>query len=203
SIAMPPTMRVAVSRLRWGYYKEAEVNAECPHRDCSTVPVGAKVIAYCEAMGVYRGPQAGCVLATVDASGENVRRAEQWAGQARQHQRTRIIEQIRKYLATHNGNPRLVPSVYRGHATWVGKADNGIPLVHFADITGKFSQPVNLLIQRHFSTEVPIAVDIGKPMITFCLQRDDVCYSGEETTGIIEDSDETFREIQQLIESGR
>ncbi len=204
SVPMIPTMRVAVSRLLWGYYKEAEVNAVCPHRDCSDVPVGSKVIAYCEAMGgVYRGPQAFCALATVDASGENIHRAEKWAGQARQNQRALIIEDIRTYLATRSADPRAVPSVYRGHATWVGKADNGIPLVHFADTTGKFSQPVNLLVQRHYFTEAPIAVEVGKPMITFCVQRDDVCYSGEETTGIIEDSDETFREIAQLIESTR
>ena len=44
-------------------------------------------------------------------------------------------------------------------------------------------------------------VDVGKPMIIFCVQRDDVCYNGEEATAIIEDSDETLREIEQLIES--
>ena len=203
SIVMLPTMRVAVSRLLWGYYKEAEVNAVCPHRDCSNIPVGTKVIAYCDAMDVYRGPQASCALATVDASEENIHRAEQWAAQARQNQRALIIEHIRKYLATRSPDPRSVPSVYRGHATWVGKADNGIPLVHFADTTGKFTQPVNLLVQRHYFTEAPIAVDVGKPMITFCVQRDDVCYSGEETTGIIEDSDETFLAIERLIASAR
>ncbi|MGC1649098.1 MAG: hypothetical protein WA741_25025 [Candidatus Sulfotelmatobacter sp.] len=96
-----------------------------------------------------------------------------------------------------------MPSVYRGHATWVGKADNGLPLVHFADTTGNFSQPVNLLFQRHYATEAPIPVEVGKPIITFCVQRDDVCYTGDETTGVIEDSDETFRRIQQLIESAR
>jgi hypothetical protein len=202
-IAMIPMMRVAVSRLLWGYYKEAEVSVECPHRDCSNVSVGAKVIAYCEAMGVYSGPQAFCGLATADASDENIHRAEQWAAEARQHQRTLIIEQIRNYLAKRNTDPRSVPSLYRGHATWAGKADNGIPLVHFADTTGRFSQPVNLLVQRHYFTEAPIAVEVGKPMITFCVQRDDVCYSGEETTGIIEDSDETFRAIEQLIASAR
>jgi hypothetical protein len=203
SVPMIPTMRVAVSRLLWGYYKEAEANVECPHRDCSNVSVGAKLIAYCEALGVYRGPQAFCRLATVDASDENIHRAEQWAAQARQHQPALIIEQIRKYLATRKADPRSAPSVYRGHATWVGKADNGIPLVHFTDITGKVSQPVNLLIQRHYFTEAPIAVEIGKPMITFCVQRDDVCYSGEETTGIVEDSDETFRVIREMIEGTR
>lgn len=113
------------------------------------------------------------------------------------------MEHIRKYLTTRDRDPRHVPSVYRGHATWVGKADNGIPLVHFADTTGNFRQPVNLLVQRHYATEAAIAVEVGKPMITFCEQTDDVCYAGDETTGIIEDSDQTFREIQQLIESTR
>jgi len=201
SIAMLPTMHVAVSRLLWGYYKEPEVNAACPHRDCSTVPVGQNVIVYCEAMGVYNGPPAYCGLATPDASDENVQRVEHWAAQAREHQRVLIVEQIRKYLATHHSDPRSVPMVYRGHAASVGKADNGLPLVHFADTTGKFPEPVNLLFLRHWGTMAPIAVEVGKPMITFCVQRDDVCYIGDETIGIVEDSDQTFQAIQQLIES--
>ncbi|MGA8151177.1 MAG: hypothetical protein WB952_09520 [Terriglobales bacterium] len=138
-----------------------------------------------EAMGVYQGPQAGCVLATVDAGDENVRRVERWAARARQHQRELIVEHIRKYLTTRDRDPRQVPSVYRGHATWVDKANNGIPLVHFVDTAGNFRQPVNLLVQRHYATEVAIAIEVGKPMITFCEQRDDVCYTGDETTGII------------------
>jgi hypothetical protein len=36
-------------------------------------------------------------------------------------------------------------------------------------------------------------------MITFCYQKDDVCYIGEEAVGIIQDSDETFWAIQKLI----
>jgi hypothetical protein len=36
-------------------------------------------------------------------------------------------------------------------------------------------------------------------MITFCHQKDDVCYIGEEAVGIIKDSDEAFRAIQKLI----
>jgi hypothetical protein len=38
-------------------------------------------------------------------------------------------------------------------------------------------------------------------MIIFCLQRDEVCYNGEEVTAIVEDSNETFHAIEQLIES--
>lgn len=203
SIAILPTIRVSVSQLLWGYYKELEVNAVCPHRDCSSVPVGTNVIVYCQAMEVYRGSPAYCPLATPDASAENVKLAEQWAEQARQRQPMLIIEHIRKYLQTRHADPSWVPSVYRGHATWVGKADNGLPLVHFADTTGKFPQPVNLLIQRHYFTEAPVAIEVGKPMITFCLQKDDVCYNGDEPTAIIEDSDQTFRRIQQLIASAR
>lgn len=201
SIAIVPTMRIAVSRLLWGYYKEAEVTADCPHRDCSTIAVDANVIAYCEAMGgVYYRPPAGCTLVSTETSEDNIHRVEQWAARAREHQRSLIIERIRKALAAH-GDPRVIPSVYRGYATWVGKADNGIPLVHFADTTGKFQQPINLLIQRHYATEMPVPVEVGRPMITFCWQRDDVCYNGDEPTAIITDSDETFRSIQQLIES--
>jgi hypothetical protein len=199
SIAILPTMRVTVSRLLWGYYKESEVNAVCPHRDCSGVPVGTDVIAYCQAMDVYNGPPANCPLAVPAATDENVRLTQQWASQARQRQPALIVERIRKYLAARNPDPRSVPSAYRGHATWIGKADNGLPLVHFVDTTGRLSEPVNLLIQRHYTTEVPVAVEVGKPMITFCLQRDDVCYIGDEVTGVIEDSDQTFRLIQQLL----
>lgn len=202
-VAMLPTMRVSVSRLLWGYYKEREVNALCPHRDCSVVSIGTKVIAYCEAMGAYRGPLAYCALATPDVSDENLKLVEQWTAQAREHQRAAVIDQIRVYLATHHSDPPVVPSMYRGHATWVGKDDNGLPLVHLADTTGNVSKPVNLLIQRHYATEVPVAVEVGKPMITFCLQRDDVCYAGDEVTGVIEDSDQTFREIQQLLSATR
>jgi hypothetical protein len=63
------------------------------------VAVGTNVIAYCEAMGVYRAPPASCALATPDTSDESVKRAERWAAQARQHQRALIVEHIRKYLA--------------------------------------------------------------------------------------------------------
>lgn len=201
TISMLPTMRVSVTRLLWGYYKEPEVVAVCPHRDCSGVAVGANVIAYCQAMDVYRQPPANCPLVSLNAGEENVHRVEQWAAQAREHQRTLIVEKIGKYVASHLADSRSEPMVYRGHATWVGKADNGLPLVHFADTTGRFKQEINLLINRHYATDVPIPVEVGKPMITFCVQRDDVCYDGEEATAIIEDSNETFHAIEQLIES--
>jgi hypothetical protein len=203
TISMLPTMRVTVVRLLWGYYKEAEVNAVCPHRDCSAVSVGANVIAYCQAMDVYRRPPANCLLVSLDAGEENVHRAEQWAAQARQHQKELVVERIRRYLATHHADSRSEPRVYRGHATWVGKAEDGLPLVHFADTTGRFKQPINLLINRHYATESPIPVEVGKPIITFCVQRDDVCYDGEEATAVIEDDDETFFAIERLIENAR
>jgi hypothetical protein len=104
-------------------------------------------------------------------------------------------------VASHPPDSRSETMVYRGHATWVGQADNGLPLVHFADTTGRFKQQINLVISRHNATDVPIPVEVGKPMITFCVQRDDVCYNGEESTAIIEDSNETFHAIGQLIES--
>jgi hypothetical protein len=201
TIAMLPTMRVNMTRLLWGYYKEAEVVAVCPHRDCSRVAVGANIIAYCQAMDVYRRPPANCTLASLDASEENIHRAEHWAAQAREHQRALIAEKISKYVAAHPADSRSEPMVYRGHATWVGMADNGLPLVHFADTTGRFKQEINLLINRPYATDVPISVDVGKPMITFCVQRDDTCYNHDEPTAIIEDSNETFRAIEHLIES--
>jgi hypothetical protein len=52
--------------------------------------------------------------------------------------RALIVEKIGKYVAAHPADSRSEPMVYRGHATWVGKADNGLPLVHFADTTGRF-----------------------------------------------------------------
>jgi len=201
TIPILPTMRVAVSRLLWGYYKEAEVNAVCPHRNCSDVLMGAKVIAFCQAMDVYRQPPASCPLVSLDASEENVDRVEQWVAQAREHQRALIVEKIGKYLAARHPDSRTEPMVYRGHATWVGKADNGQVLVHFADTTGRFRQEINLLINRPYATDVPIPVEVGKRMITFCVQRDDVCYNGEEATAIIEDSNETFHAIEQLVET--
>jgi hypothetical protein len=201
TVAILPTMRVNVTRLLWGYYKDAEVAAVCPHRDCSDVAVGANVIAYCQAMDVYRQPPANCPLVSVDASDETVHRVEQWATQARKHQQELIVEKIGKYVAAHPADSRAEPMVYRGHATWVGKADNDLPLVHFADTTGRFNQEINLLINRPYASDVPIPVDVGKPIITFCIQRDDICSNGDETTAIIEDSPETFRAIEQLIES--
>jgi hypothetical protein len=42
-----------------------------------------------------------------------------------------------------------------------------------------------------------LALEVGKPMITFCYQKDDVCYVGEE------DSGETFHAIRNMIESAR
>lgn len=205
SIRMVPTMRLAISRLIWGYYKELEVGADCPHRDCSNVAVGANVIAYCEPMGgVYSRPPAGCRVVSSEASEENIHRVEQWAARARERQRELIIERIRKYVAGYPPDDRSATAVYRGQAIWVGKADNGIPLVHLTDTTGrKFQQPINLLMQRHYGTDAPIAVEVGKPMIAFCVQRDDVCYNGDEVTAVIEDSDETFRAIQHLIEQAR
>lgn len=200
-ISILPTMRVKVARLLWGYYKEEEVIGVCPHRDCSGVSVGANVIAYCQAMDVYRQPPANCPLVSVDAGEENIHRLERWTQQAREHQQMLIVEKIGKYVAAHPVDSRSEPMVYRGHATWVGKADNGLPLVHFVDTTGRFKQETNLLIHRPYSSQVPIPVDVGKPMITFCIQRDDVCYSGDESTAFIEDSNETFRAIKQLIES--
>jgi hypothetical protein len=201
SVAILPTMRVNATRLLWGYYKDAEVVAVCPHRDCSGVAVGANVIAYCQAMDVYRRPPANCPLASLDATEENVHRGEQWAAQARKYQRTMIVEKIGKYVAAHPADSRSKPMVYRGHATWVGKADNGLPLVHFVDTTGRFNQEINLLINRPYASDVPIPVDVGKRIITFCVQRDDICSNGDETTAVIEDSTETFRAIEQLIES--
>jgi hypothetical protein len=40
---------------------------------------------------------------------------------------------------------------------------------------------------------------VGKRLIAFCCQRNDECYGGDETLGIIDDSDEIFRAIQGLI----
>ena len=48
-----------------------------------------------------------------------------------------------------------------------------------------------------------LALEVGKPMITFCYQKDDVCYVGEEALGINEDSGETFHAIRNTIESAR
>ena len=202
SILVLPTMRIRIARVLWGYYKETEVIGLCPHRDCSGLTVGANVIAYCQATDAYRHPPATCPLVSLTSDEENVYRAERWAGQARDRQRALIVEKIAKFLAAFHPDSRSEPMVYRGHATWVGKEDNGItPLVHFVDTTGQFKQEINLRINRFYATDVPIPVDVGNPMITFCVQRDDICSNGDETTAIIEDSDETFGAIKKLIDS--
>jgi hypothetical protein len=72
TMSILPTMRVSVTRLLWGYYKEPEVIAICPHRDCSGVALEANVIAYCQAMDVYRQPPANCPLVSLNAGEENV-----------------------------------------------------------------------------------------------------------------------------------
>src|SRR6185437_12463701 len=103
SISMLPTMRVKVTRLLWGYYKDAEVIGVCPHRDCSGLSVGANVIAYCQAIG---NPPANCPLVTEDAGEETVQRVEQWAAQARERQQVLIVEKIGKYVAAHSADSR-------------------------------------------------------------------------------------------------
>jgi hypothetical protein len=199
SIPMLPMMRVSVSRLLWGYYKDSEVRAVCPSRDCSSVAVGAKAIAYCASSDPYQGPPAWCPLAAANYTDENLRRVEAWAAQARERQRDLIVDKIRTYLEKPRSGPRSEPRVYRGYAESVGKADNGIPLVHFIDTTGRYKNPLNLLFHLPYYTRAPLALETGKRMITFCVQKDDVCYIGEEALGIIEDSDQTFREIEKLM----
>jgi hypothetical protein len=135
-------------------------------------------------------------------SGPGVRRVEEWVKQARRRQPSLILERIRKSLAADRSDARWVPSVYRGHVESVGKADSGVPLEQFIDTTGQQKKAVNLPFHFPYG-RTPPAVEIGKPMITFCYQRDDVCYVGEEAVGIIEDSDETFQAIQKLIRPDR
>lgn len=192
-------MHVIPSRLLWGYNTAPEVLVDCPFRNCSDVGVGAKVIVYCELLSVYEGPPGRCSFASAAFTDENVRRVEEWVQQARQRQPSLILERIRKSLAAADRSAAgRVPSVYRGHVESIGKADNGVPLEHFIDTTGQQKKAVNLIFWFPYG-RTPPAVEIGKPMITFCYQKDDVCYIGEEAVGIIADSDETFREIRRLI----
>ena len=196
SIVMRPGMLVTVSRLLWGYYKEPEVRALCPFWDCSGIAVGDSVIVYCESP---YGPPGQCRFTTTAFTDENVRRVEEWARQARERQPALILDKIRKSLDKRPSDPRWVPSVYRGHIASVTKDDNGFPFAKFVDTTGRYQATINLLFQRWDHTRASFPLEIGKPMITFCYQKDDVCYVGEEALGIIEDSDETFRAIQELI----
>ncbi len=192
-------MHVTPARLLWGYNKTPEVLVDCPFRNCSDMAVGAKMIVYCEQLSVYEGPPGRCSFASAAFTDENVRRVEEWVKQARQRQPALILERIRKSLAAADrSDARRVPSVYRGHVESIGKADNGVPLEHFIDTTGEQRKAVNLIFWFPYG-RTPPAVEIGKPMITFCYQKDYVCYIGEEAVGIIADSDETFREIRRLI----
>jgi hypothetical protein len=199
TVTIPRYMHVTPSRLLWGYNKAPEVLVDCPFRDCSAVAVGAKVIAYCELLSVYEGPPGRCSFASAAFTDENVSRVEEWVKQARRRQPALILERIRKSLAAADrSDAGRVPAVYRGHVESIGKADNGVPLEHFIDTTGQQKKAVNLIFWFPYG-RTPPAVEIGKPMITFCYQKNDVCYIGEEVVGIIADSDETFREIQRLI----
>ena len=95
TISMLPTMRVSVSRLLWGYYQEPDHAVLPSPRLLSVLLRGANVIVYCQAMDVY--PAASCQLplcVSLNAGEENVHRAEQWAAQAREHQRSLIVEKI-------------------------------------------------------------------------------------------------------------
>jgi hypothetical protein len=58
-------------------------------------------------------------------------------------------------------------------------------------------------ILSQFAPPRSLALEVGKPMITFCYQKDGVCYVGEEAWGIMEDSGETFHAIRNMIESAR
>ena len=197
------TMRMSVSRVLWGRYKEPEITSGCPGNDCSNLAVGAKMIVFCEYPWAVYAPQApGCGgLVSSAFTVENVRRVEGWAAQARQREPSLILERIKKSLASSHSGENWEPKVYRGYVESIGKADNGVPLEHFVDTTGHGKTRVNLEFPFPYP-RVP-EIEIGKPMITFCYQRDDVCYAGEEAFGIIEDLDETFREVQKLIGSDR
>jgi hypothetical protein len=154
------------------------------------------VIVYCE---LPYGSPAQCRFTTTAFTDENVRRVEEWARQARGRQPALILDKIRKSLDKRPSDPRWVPSVYRGRVQSIGKADNGLPLMRLMDATGEKSQVVNLLFHLPYVSPVPLPIEVGKPMIAFCYQKDDVCYVGDEALGIIEDSEETFRAIRKLI----
>lgn len=85
-----------------------------------------------------------------------------------------------------------------------GKADNGAPVARFVDTSGRESTSAAITLYFRLPYPPPrlLALEIGKPMITFCYQKDDVCYIGEETLGIIEDSDSMFQAIRNMIGSG-
>jgi hypothetical protein len=204
TITMLPTMRASVSRVLWGYFKESEITSVCPARDCSNLSVGEKVIVFCEyPWPDYNATKPGCGGFVSSAyTDENVRRVEGWAKEARQREPSLILEKIKKSLDGAHSDESWVPSVYRGFIESVGKADNGVPLQHFVDITTVKKTVVNLEFRIPFP-HAPPAIEIGKPMITFCYQEDDICYSGDETTGIVEDSDEMFQAILAMIAAKR
>ncbi|HWZ97114.1 MAG TPA: hypothetical protein VN025_05070 [Candidatus Dormibacteraeota bacterium] len=200
SVAILPTMQVAVSDVLWGYYKEAEVKVICPNRNCSTVTIGSEVIVYCEFLGSnYTETAPYCRYSSTNFSDESVKRVKVWVSEARQKQPVLILEKIKETLAEVHSGPRYIPSVYRGHVDSIGTADNGVPLEHFVDTSGTRKKPVNLLFRVPYA-RTPGAIEIGKKFITFCYQQDDICYAGEEATGIIGDSDEIYREIERLID---
>jgi hypothetical protein len=101
------------------------------------------------------------------------------------------------------------------------QGDRCLPPANYTDVTlrnvalwigqlrQKAGDPVLLQIHEHlrdsleFLPRRPILflgeVSGWKRLIAFCYQPNDECYGGDETLGIIDDSDEIFRAIQGLI----
>jgi len=208
-IGMPmrPGMRVTVSRLLWGYYKAPEVRAVCPNWDCSGVAAGAKVIVYCESLSVYCGPPAQCRFASAAFTDENVHRVEGWVAEARARQPALILAKVRHYLESWHNHSEGQPAIYRGYVEWAGQPEwegRGYVAARFVDMTIPHSPSTVTLSFGYYPRYLPpLALELRKPMMTFCYQKNELCHVPEEVLGIIEDSDETFRAIQKLIAAER
>jgi len=201
-----PLIRIAVSRLLWGFdAKEREIAFSC-RKACANLSLGTWVVAYCGSPWPdYGGPTRTCSLASSSYTKENVHRVEEWAAQARKNERVLILNKIRKSLEAHQSGDRFQPRVYRGHVESFGKADNGVPVARFVDTTRTYlaQSAITLYFRLPYPPARPLAIEIGKPIITFCYQKDDMCYVGEEALGIIADSDEIFQSIRDMVDTSR
>ena len=202
TVTVIPTMHVTIGRILWGYYRQTEIVAECPSRDCSKAPVGSKVIAYCENLVPNYAEQApSCRLVTA-AIDENVQKVEAWTALAKEREPAVILEKVQKTLATAHSDENWTPRAYRGHVESIGKAENGVAIQHFVHTWGP--QKINVNLEFRFPyPHVPPAIEIGKQMITFCYQRDDICYADMEYEGIIDDSDAMYFNLQKLVRSAK
>ena len=91
SVIVLPTMRLAVTEVLWGSYKNAEIEATCPNRSCSKVPIGSTAVAYCEEFGdTSREMPSTCRLSSTEPTEDDIKLLRGWVAEARQLQKENL-----------------------------------------------------------------------------------------------------------------